>query len=170
VPDEPVEPPKPLEPLIESSTFHYDSGAVYEGEFTMMYESGDFFVPPPEKDENEPPDDPKAKGKKDDKKGKKGKEEPEEPEEPLKPPFRVRHGKGLFQDGNVQYVGDFFQDHFHGVGKFTFGSGATYEGQWEKGVFHGKGKYTWADGTFYEGEFVNNEYPPTHINPNPTCN
>jgi len=31
-------------------------------------------------------------------------------------------------------------------GKFTYESGACYEGQWEAGVYQGHGKFTWPDG------------------------
>jgi hypothetical protein len=36
------------EPIIESGTFYYESGALYEGEFTMAFDSGTFYIPPPE--------------------------------------------------------------------------------------------------------------------------
>jgi hypothetical protein len=66
------------EPLIETGTFHYDSGASYEGEFTMMLEDGRFFVPPPEEDTE-------------DAGAKKAPPKAEEAEaEPAKPPVRVR--------------------------------------------------------------------------------
>jgi len=66
------------EPLIETGTFHYDSGASYEGEFTMMLEDGRFFVPPAEEEAE-------------DAGAKKAPPKAEEAEgEPAKPPVRVR--------------------------------------------------------------------------------
>ena len=32
----------------------------------------------------------------------------------------------------------------HGIGKYEFGDGTTYEGEYEKGVRNGKGKYTYS--------------------------
>jgi hypothetical protein len=65
------------EPLIESGTFYYDSGASYEGEFTMMLEGGKFFVPPAEEGEVEDT-------------GKKAPPKAEEEVDVGKPPVRVR--------------------------------------------------------------------------------
>lgn len=66
------------EPLIETGTFYYDSGASYEGEFTMMLEDGRFFVPPAEEEAE-------------DAGAKKAPPKAEEAEgEPAKPPVRVR--------------------------------------------------------------------------------
>mmetsp|Transcript_22131 Transcript_22131/g.48578 ORF Transcript_22131/g.48578 Transcript_22131/m.48578 type:complete len:191 (+) Transcript_22131:289-861(+) len=142
-------PATPVEPIIETGTFYYDSGATYEGEFTMMYENGKPFIPPPAEG------DPAAGAKKDDKKGKKG--EPDAEAEPEKPPERVRHGKGKYTDGAYSYDGEFQMDQFHGQGTFVFGSGSKYQGQFVKGVFQGRGTYTWTDGTMYEGEWANNQ-------------
>lgn len=37
-----------------------------------------------------------------------------------------------------------------GHGKFTYASGALYEGQWLQNKYHGQGRYAWADGQVYE--------------------
>mmetsp|Transcript_31316 Transcript_31316/g.43424 ORF Transcript_31316/g.43424 Transcript_31316/m.43424 type:complete len:199 (+) Transcript_31316:117-713(+) len=153
---EPDETSPPPEPIIETGAFFYESGAKYEGEFTMMYESGDLYIPTPQTPE-EVVEDPKkkatpAKG------GKKGKEEPEaEVEINTKPPFRVRHGHGTFTDGIYSFKGQFDRDLFHGFGTFSYGSGSKYEGEWDHGVYQGKGKYIWKNGTSYEGDWVANQ-------------
>eukprot|EP00976_Prorocentrum_cordatum_P083717 1185353-Prorocentrum_minimum.AAC.2 len=54
-------PATPVEPIIENGTFYYDSGAMYEGDFTMAYESGKPYIPPAAED-------PAVPAKKDDKK------------------------------------------------------------------------------------------------------
>jgi len=148
------EPPPPAEPIIESGTFYYESGALYEGEFTMAFDSGTFYIPPPEAVS---PDAAATTGKgKDGKGAKKGVVE-EEVLEPEEPPVRMRHGRGKYVDGAYIYEGEFAFDVFQGQGTFTFGSGSKYEGTWDQGLFKGLGKYTWANGTMYEGAWVNNE-------------
>ncbi|KAF5831385.1 MORN repeat-containing protein 2 [Dunaliella salina] len=49
------------------------------------------------------------------------------------------------------------EDVITGHGKFTYASGACYDGQWENGVYQGYGKYTWPDGRSYEGEWQQNK-------------
>ena len=38
----------------------------------------------------------------------------------------------------------------HGSGKFSFASGASYEGQWDNGIYHGSGTFSWPDGRWYQ--------------------
>ena len=44
-------------------------------------------------------------------------------------------------------------DQMRGQGKYTYASGAVYEGQWEDGKPHGQGKYTKVGGEVYEGQW-----------------
>lgn len=36
------------------------------------------------------------------------------------------------------------------AGKFTFASGAYYEGCWQHSRYHGQGRYQWPDGRSYQ--------------------
>ncbi len=38
----------------------------------------------------------------------------------------------------------------HGNGRFSFASGASYEGQWDNGIYHGSGTFSWPDGRRYQ--------------------
>ena len=52
-------------------------------------------------------------------------------------------------------MGDWFNDCFHGKGKYLFANGDTYMGQLENGQKAGKGKYIYANENVYEGEWCN---------------
>lgn len=43
----------------------------------------------------------------------------------------------------------------HGQGKFTFASGASYEGTWEHNKYQGQGKYIFSDGKSYQVSAIN---------------
>lgn len=45
----------------------------------------------------------------------------------------------------------------HGEGRYTWATGAQYDGSFLNDKMHGKGKYTFVDGRVYEGDFVNDE-------------
>ncbi|GBG69990.1 hypothetical protein CBR_g4818 [Chara braunii] len=62
--------------------------------------------------------------------------------EKLQKPKRLRHGKGIYTDGNYSYEGEWKNDMMHGQGVFKFASGAVYAGQWNDNQYHGKGKFT----------------------------
>ena len=87
-------------------------------------------------------------------------EEAEEGEEDgeieKKPPQRVRHGKGTYEERGNTYTGDWNNDNMEGKGKFTYASKAEYEGDWLSNKYHGTGKYTWPDGSSYEGSWEEN--------------
>ncbi|KAJ9519241.1 hypothetical protein QJQ45_017901 [Haematococcus lacustris] len=129
------QPPPP--PTSGSGKFFYKSGATYKGDWILLFAN--------------PPPTPEVDGKKAVKK----KDDPPPP--PSEPPKRVRHGKGVYKEGDYVYEGDFFQDMIQGTGKFTYASGASYEGQWHQGEYHGTGRYTWPDGRTYEGQWQANK-------------
>ena len=66
---------------------------------------------------------------------------------------RVRHGRGVYEQGGFTYEGDWVSDKMEGVGRADFKGGAWYEGQWADNRYHGLGKYVAADGATYEGEW-----------------
>ena len=37
--------------------------------------------------------------------------------------------------------------------KYTYKSGAVYNGQWKGGMRHGSGVMKWVDGAYYEGDW-----------------
>lgn len=47
-------------------------------------------------------------------------------------------------------MGDWVDDEMHGQGKFTFASGASYQGCFEHNKFQGEGTYTFPDGKQYQ--------------------
>ena len=55
---------------------------------------------------------------------------------------------------NGTYVGDVRYGLQHGIGTYTWNSGATYTGDWLNGSRTGTGTYTWNDGDTYTGDFV----------------
>lgn len=117
---------------LNEGKFHYPNGATYTGQWKYLL--------PPTPVEATPP--PKSKKK----------EETQPPPQP-DPSSRVRHGKGVYQEGAYIYDGEWADDQMHGVGKFTFASGATYEGSWVNNKYHGRGTYTWPDGRLYQGDW-----------------
>ena len=50
-------------------------------------------------------------------------------------------GAYKFADG-MQYEGGFLDNRPHGVGKATYSSGTTYEGEWKNGYLHGEVRTT----------------------------
>ena len=41
----------------------------------------------------------------------------------------------------------------HGVGKFIWSNGKSYEGDFKMNMMNGDGRYVWPDGKVYIGEF-----------------
>jgi hypothetical protein len=66
-------------------------------------------------------------------------------------PNYIRHGKGLYIDGEYQYEGEWKDDKISGLGTFRYASGAIYEGNWDKNKYSGEGEYKWGDGRSYKG-------------------
>eukprot|EP01116_Phalansterium_solitarium_P022014 TRINITY_DN7108_c0_g1_i1.p1 TRINITY_DN7108_c0_g1~~TRINITY_DN7108_c0_g1_i1.p1 ORF type:complete len:995 (-),score=257.85 TRINITY_DN7108_c0_g1_i1:255-3167(-) len=62
------------------------------------------------------------------------------------------HGRYTFFETGDLYVGDFKEDVFHGMGKYT-GSSGSYDGQFQHGKRHGRGRLVMRNGNIYEGEF-----------------
>ena len=60
------------------------------------------------------------------------------------------NGAGIHIEGDYQYRGEFKDDKMDGAGKFTFASGAIYEGSWQGGEYHGYGVFRWPDGRSYQ--------------------
>ena len=73
----------------------------------------------------------------------------------------MRHGKGIlyYNDGEIKYDGDFFNDKYEGNGKYIYKNGDYYIGQFKNDLKHGNGieyrrdgkvKYTgfWTEGKF----------------------
>lgn len=69
---------------------------------------------------------------------------------PLPPPCTVTWCAGKYAEGRFVYEGDFDEDAVTGSGKFSYPSGASYDGQWVGGLYSGKGRYAWPDGRSYE--------------------
>merc|ERR1719316_673666 len=70
-----------------------------------------------------------------------------------------RHGKGVHVDGDQSYDGDWFENKYHGSGKYTWPSGACYEGEWLENRMHGKGVDVDAQGVSWSGRFYNGAGP-----------
>lgn len=51
------------------------------------------------------------------------------------------------------YVGLWCNDRPHGIGRYHWTDGCSYEGEWYHGKTMGKGKFLWPSGASYEGEF-----------------
>ncbi|PRP86550.1 hypothetical protein PROFUN_05188 [Planoprotostelium fungivorum] len=68
-----------------------------------------------------------------------------------------KHGRGIWEEGDNQYSGDWKDDKMHGFGTFRYQSGAIYEGEWTDNKYEGKGKYKFPDGSSYEGAFRENK-------------
>lgn len=87
---------------------------------------------------------------------------------------------GKIKLASGEYVGETEFGYFHGIGEFSFKTGALYSGEWEEnqikgsgilnipieGLYegdfsdsqkNGQGKFTWNDGTVYEGEWKNDQ-------------
>jgi hypothetical protein len=56
---------------------------------------------------------------------------------------------GVLTCGAYSYSGEWVDDEMNGQGRFTFASGARYEGTLLHNAFHGQGSYCWPDGKQY---------------------
>ena len=70
----------------------------------------------------------------------------------------IKEGKGVqrFNTG-AYYEGNFFNNEFHGDGKYTYADRTVYEGEFFQGEIHGRGKVIYHFGDIYEGFFTNGE-------------
>eukprot|EP00933_Yihiella_yeosuensis_P022746 TRINITY_DN17851_c1_g1_i3.p1 TRINITY_DN17851_c1_g1~~TRINITY_DN17851_c1_g1_i3.p1 ORF type:complete len:967 (-),score=190.86 TRINITY_DN17851_c1_g1_i3:262-2880(-) len=59
------------------------------------------------------------------------------------------------QQMNNSYEGQWVHGVRHGIGCFSYASGANYYGEWVKNVKQGYGRYTYEDGNVYNGLFTN---------------
>ena len=67
-----------------------------------------------------------------------------------------KEGKGIEENKNFKYEGDFLNDIKHGKGKIIyFNSGDFYEGEFKNGEINGFGFYIWKNKHSYEGNFIN---------------
>ena len=69
----------------------------------------------------------------------------------------LRNGKGklYYNNGNLQYEGDFVNDKFEGNGKYISKNGKYYIGEWKNGLKDGKGKFYYQNkNLIYEGDWV----------------
>ena len=65
---------------------------------------------------------------------------------------RQRHGKGKYTDGAECYEGDWENDALHGSDCMVIlAGGAEYKGDMQGHMYHGLGRYVWSDGATYEG-------------------
>ena len=73
----------------------------------------------------------------------------------------LRHGSGLMiaiTDGKkTVYDGNFADDLFQGLGKFTYSNGDEYIGQWNKNLKEGEGTYRTTTGTCFIGTFLDDK-------------
>jgi hypothetical protein len=67
-------------------------------------------------------------------------------------------GRGVWQDPDATYEGDFVLGKFEGKGVMTYLSGNRHEGMYRSGKRDGDGKYFFVTGTTYEGNFENNNF------------
>ena len=73
------------------------------------------------------------------------------------------HGKGSFDNGEILYIGDWWNGKIHGNGEISWRNKEgeveqEYEGEFKWGKPHGKGNIRWPntiDENYYEGEFEN---------------
>ena len=66
-----------------------------------------------------------------------------------------KHGKGkltFYASGDV-YEGGWVDDKRSGQGKYSYTSGACYEGEYKAGLCHGRGKFTYLNKDVFEGEW-----------------
>ena len=69
---------------------------------------------------------------------------------------RERRPKYTFQSG-ATYEGEWKGGFRDGQGEQIWTDGATYEGEWRDNRAYGKGKFTHVDGDIYEGNWVNDK-------------
>ncbi|MDB4347779.1 hypothetical protein OAB01_03885 [Bacteroidia bacterium] len=63
-----------------------------------------------------------------------------------------------YEDGSLQYKGEFVNGKMEGHGTLMFSSGAKYSGEFVDGNMEGPGKLTWPDGDFKSGFFEADEF------------
>ena len=59
----------------------------------------------------------------------------------------MRHGQGVYIEGDYSYEGEWFEDKMHGEGVLRFASGAMYKGTFAENKYAGEGTYSFPDGT-----------------------
>ena len=71
-----------------------------------------------------------------------------------------KHGLGrwVWNGGQVTYEGMFYEDKYHGYGRYIDVYSFLYQGRFEEGLRQGHGKGTDAFGISKEGEWVRNIY------------
>ena len=69
----------------------------------------------------------------------------------------IKKGKGKLSSKECTYIGDFYDDKFHGEGERVWVTGKKYKGEWNNGVKHGVGEFSWPNGKKYIGEYENDE-------------
>ena len=63
-------------------------------------------------------------------------------------------GKLYYEDGTIEYKGDFVNDYFEGNGKYIYKDNSNYIEEFYKNFRHGKGIYYNGDKSIkYEGDF-----------------
>lgn len=68
--------------------------------------------------------------------------------------FNVPAKKASFSGVSSSYEGEKnAEGEAHGVGRYTFATGETYDGEWYENSRQGQGTYTSANGNQYVGEF-----------------
>jgi hypothetical protein len=67
-------------------------------------------------------------------------------------------GRGVWQDPDATYEGDFVLGKYEGKGIMTYLSGNRHEGSYRAGKRDGDGKYFFSTGTVYDGNFENNNF------------
>jgi len=69
------------------------------------------------------------------------------------------YGKETWDNGRIQYTGNFHKGQKVGRGRYEWSDGSYYEGDFENGMFSGHGIYFFADSDkTYEGDFNNNHF------------
>ncbi len=60
--------------------------------------------------------------------------------------------EGNMKVGKIHsFVGEYYMDKKHGMGRYTWADGRIYEGMWQNGKQHGEGKYSQNDGSIKLG-------------------
>jgi antitoxin component YwqK of YwqJK toxin-antitoxin module len=63
------------------------------------------------------------------------------------------NGKIYYENGNINYIGEFKDDNPHRKGKYYENGNIQYEGDFKNGKYDGNGKKYFEDGGYYIGEF-----------------
>ena len=84
-----------------------------------------------------------------------------------RPAIKVNGTKSIFEKNKIADNGKFtfndgrFEGQYilkkHGLGKYEWANGQTYEGEWYENKIHGFGVYKWPDGRSYRGEWKDNQ-------------